>query len=149
MVLSVDDYRLRRASMETAHRMFYDDPRVLSFQSIRHHSIQDKKRQVRKKCVRTRIRHYYQTFRYLQEQVLILTKIFRQMMVPAADRFKPQLMLVSAGSGRAWKETEAENWDSYLQDLISNCGFCQTQPDHHNRPTRYARDVWVLVLEGI
>ncbi|HTI14857.1 MAG TPA: histone deacetylase [Dictyobacter sp.] len=55
----------------------------------------------------------------------IYEPIFRQIMMPAADRFKPQLILVSAGYDAHWKETKAETGLQNPGMLLSTAGFAK------------------------
>ncbi|GCE12167.1 histone deacetylase family protein [Tengunoibacter tsumagoiensis] len=49
--------------------------------------------------------------------------IFRQVLAPAADRFDPQLILVSAGFDAHWKETEAQTGLANPGMLLSTVDF--------------------------
>ena len=51
--------------------------------------------------------------------------IFRQVLAPIADRFRPQLMLVSAGFDAHWKETVANTGLARPGMLISTAGFAK------------------------
>ena len=51
--------------------------------------------------------------------------IFRQILAPIADRFRPQLMLVSAGFDAHWKETVANTGLARPGMLISTAGFAK------------------------
>jgi acetoin utilization deacetylase AcuC-like enzyme len=51
--------------------------------------------------------------------------IFRQVLAPLADRFRPQLILVSAGFDAHWKETVAETGLARPGMLISTAGFAK------------------------
>ncbi len=74
--------------------------------------------------------------------------IFRQVMVPAADRFKPQLMLVSAGFDAHWKETEAMTGLHPPGMLISTAGFAKLNQIIINLANALCQGRLVLVLEG-
>ncbi len=49
--------------------------------------------------------------------------LFRQIVAPAADRFRPQLILVSAGYDAHWKETEEDTGLDKPGMLLSTAGF--------------------------
>jgi acetoin utilization deacetylase AcuC-like enzyme len=51
--------------------------------------------------------------------------IFRQILAPAADRFQPQLILVSAGYDAHWKETEGGTGLQAPGILLSSAGFAK------------------------
>jgi acetoin utilization deacetylase AcuC-like enzyme len=51
--------------------------------------------------------------------------IFRQVLAPIADRFRPQLILVSAGFDAHWKETVADTELARPGMLISTAGFAK------------------------
>lgn len=51
--------------------------------------------------------------------------IFRQVLAPVADRFRPQLILVSAGFDAHWKETVAETGLALPGMLLSTAGFAK------------------------
>jgi acetoin utilization deacetylase AcuC-like enzyme len=74
--------------------------------------------------------------------------IFRQIMVPAADRFKPQLILVSAGFDAHWKETEAQTGLLPPGMLISTAGFAKLNQIIIDLANALCEGRLVLVLEG-
>lgn len=74
--------------------------------------------------------------------------IFRQIMVPAADRFKPQLILVSAGFDAHWKETEATTGLLSPGMLLSTAGFAKLNQMIINLANALCQGRLVLVLEG-
>ena len=78
----------------------------------------------------------------------IYEAIFRQIMVPAADRFKPQLILVSAGFDAHWKETEAKTGLLPPGMLISTAGFAKLNQIIINLANMICEGRLVLVLEG-
>lgn len=51
--------------------------------------------------------------------------IFRQVLAPVADRFRPQLILVSAGFDAHWRETVAETGLALPGMLLSTAGFAR------------------------
>jgi acetoin utilization deacetylase AcuC-like enzyme len=51
--------------------------------------------------------------------------IFRQVLAPVADRFKPQLILVSAGFDAHWRETIVETGLQRPGTLLSTAGFAK------------------------
>ena len=51
--------------------------------------------------------------------------IFRQILAPVADRFRPQLILVSAGFDAHWKETVADTGLAHPGMLLSTAGFAK------------------------
>jgi acetoin utilization deacetylase AcuC-like enzyme len=51
--------------------------------------------------------------------------LFRQILAPVADRFRPQLILVSAGFDAHWKETVANTGLARPGMLISTAGFAK------------------------
>lgn len=51
--------------------------------------------------------------------------VFRQVLVPAADRFQPQLILVSAGFDAHWRETENDSGLVPPGMLLSTAGFAK------------------------
>jgi len=74
--------------------------------------------------------------------------IFRQIMVPAADRFKPQLILVSAGFDAHWKETDAMTGLLSPGMLISTAGIAKLNQIIINLANALCQGRLVLVLEG-
>ena len=74
--------------------------------------------------------------------------VFRQVMVPAADRFKPQLMLVSAGFDAHWKEAEPKTGLLPPGMLISTAGFAKLNHIIINLANALCQGRLVLVLEG-
>ncbi|GCF07703.1 histone deacetylase family protein [Dictyobacter arantiisoli] len=55
----------------------------------------------------------------------IYEPIFRQILAPAADRFHPQLILVSAGYDAHWKEAQSDTGLELPGMRISNAGFAK------------------------
>jgi acetoin utilization deacetylase AcuC-like enzyme len=74
--------------------------------------------------------------------------IFRQIMIPAADRFKPQLILISAGFDAHWKETEAATGLLPPGMLISTAGFAKLNQIIINLANALCQGHLVFVLEG-
>jgi acetoin utilization deacetylase AcuC-like enzyme len=74
--------------------------------------------------------------------------VFRQIMIPAADRFKPQLILVSAGFDAHWKETVATTGLLSPGMLLSTAGFAKLNQIIINLANALCQGRLVLVLEG-
>src|SRR5260370_32265079 len=74
--------------------------------------------------------------------------IFRQVMVPAPERFKPQLMLASAGFDTHWKQTEAMTGLHPPGMLIATAAFAKLNQIIINLANALCQGRLVLMLEG-
>jgi acetoin utilization deacetylase AcuC-like enzyme len=79
----------------------------------------------------------------------IYEPIFRQVMAPAADRFDPQLILVSAGFDAHWKQTEVPAGLSVAPGmLLSTAGFAKLNEIIINLANTLCAGRLIMVQEG-
>jgi acetoin utilization deacetylase AcuC-like enzyme len=74
--------------------------------------------------------------------------IFRQLMAPAADRFRPQLMLVSAGFDAHWKDMESGTSLVAPSMYLSTAGFARLNQIIIEVANAQCDGRLIMVLEG-
>jgi acetoin utilization deacetylase AcuC-like enzyme len=74
--------------------------------------------------------------------------VFRQVLAPAADRFDPQLILVSAGFDAHWKETETGTGLIAPEMYLSTAGFAKLNQIIIDLANSLCNGRLVLVQEG-
>jgi acetoin utilization deacetylase AcuC-like enzyme len=74
--------------------------------------------------------------------------IFRQILAPVADRFRPQLILVSAGFDAHWKETVADTGLAHPGMLLSTAGFAKLNQMIIDIANAQCEGRLILVQEG-